>query len=70
MKQERPEMDDRKKGTKDFMVQEQYGFSDSTPRSDRDRFLKSIKSLPSAKQLMSISQISTQKYGTGNFDPF
>ena len=59
---------------KDFMEQEQHGFSDSTSRArGNDRLQKSAKSLLSALQflqLMSIRQISTQKYGTGNFEPF
>ena len=45
------------------MVQLQHGFSDSTSRAGSDRLQKSVKSLHSALQLMSISQISTQKYG-------
>ena len=57
-------------GRKDFMEQQQHGFSDSTPRTGSDRLQKSAKSLLSALQLMSISQISTQKYGSGHFDPF
>ena len=54
------------------MEQQQHGFSDSTPRAGSDRLQKSSKSLLIALQLMSISQISTQKYesGPGNFDPF
>ena len=52
------------------MKQQQHGFSDSTPGSGSDRLPKSAKSLLSALQLMSISQISIQKYGSGNFDPF
>jgi len=52
------------------MEQQQHGFSDSTPRAGSDRLQKSAKSLLSALQLMSISQISTQKYGSGHFDPF
>ena len=55
---------------KDFMEQQQRGFSDSTPRPGRDRLQKSAKSLLSTLQLMSISQISTQKYGSVYFDPF
>ena len=58
------------KQQKDFMEQQQQGFSDSTPRAGSDRLQKSAKSLLSALQLMSISQISTQKYGSGHFDPF
>jgi len=42
---------------------QQHGFSDSTPRAGNDRLQKSAKNLLSALQLMSISQISTQKYG-------
>ena len=44
---------------KDFMVQQQHGFSDSTQRAVRDRFTKSAKSLLSALKLMFICQIST-----------
>ena len=54
---------------KDFMEQQQHSFSDSTPRAGSDRLQKSSNSLLSALQLMS-SQISTQKYGSGHFDPF
>ena len=57
-------------GIKDFMEQQQHGFSDSTPRADSDRLQKSAKGLLSALQLMSISQISTHKYGLGHFDLF
>ena len=54
------------------MDQQQHGFSDSTPRagSDTERLQKLAKSLLSALQLMSISQISTQKYGSCHFNPF
>ena len=52
------------------MEHKQHGFSDSTPRAGSDRFQKSAKSLLSSLQLMSISQISTQEYGSGHFDPF
>jgi hypothetical protein len=52
------------------LEQHQHGFSDSTPRAGSDRLQKSAKSLLSALQLMSISQISTQKYGSGHFDQF
>ena len=38
--------------------------------SGSDRLQKSAKSLPSALQLMSISQIRAQKYGSGHFEPF
>ena len=51
------------------MEQQQHGFSDSTPRAGGDRLRKSAKSLLSAFQLMSISQISTQKYESGHCDP-
>ena len=51
------------------MKQQQHGFSDSKPRAGSDRLQKSAKSLLSALQLMSISQVSTQKYGSGQFDP-
>ena len=52
------------------MEQQQHGVSDSMPRAGRDRLQKSAKSLLSALQLMTISQISIQKYGSGHFDPF
>ena len=55
---------------KDFIEQEQHGFSDSTPRAGSERLQKSTKSLLIALQLMSISQISNQKYGSGHFYPF
>jgi len=51
------------------MKQQQNGFSDSTPRAGSDR-LQKRKKFFNALQLMSISQISTQKYGSGHFDPF
>ena len=54
----------------DFMEKQQHGFSDSTPRAGSDRLQKSSKGLLSALQLMSISQISPQKYGSGHFDLF
>ena len=53
-----------------FMEQQKHSFSDSTPRVGSDRLQKSSKSLLCALQIMSISQISTQKYGSGHFDPF
>jgi len=52
------------------MEQQQHGFIDSTPRAGSNRLHKSAKSLSSALQLMSISQISTQKYGSDHFEPF
>ena len=52
--------------TKDFMEQQPHGFSDSTPRAGSDRLQKSAKSLLNVLQLMSLSQISTQKYGPGH----
>ena len=52
------------------MEQQQHGFSDSTPRAGSDILQKSTKSLLSALQLLSISQISTQKYWPGHFGPF
>ena len=57
---------------KDFMEQQQHGFSDSTqsPRAGSVRLQISAKSLLSALQLMTISQISSQKYGSDPFDPF
>ena len=45
---------------KDLMEQQQQVFSDSTPSAGSARL----------QQLMSISQISTQKYGSDHFDPF
>ena len=53
----------------DFMEQ-QHSFSDSTPRAGSDRLKTSEKSLLSALKLMSISQIISQKYGSGHFDLF
>ena len=47
------------------MEQQQNGFSGSTPMAGSNRLEKSPKSLPSALQLMFISQIRTQKYGSG-----
>ena len=47
--------------SKDFMEQLHQGLSDSTPKAGSDR---STKSLLSALQLISIRQISTQKYGS------
>ena len=52
------------------MEQLQHGFSDSTPREGSDRLQKSAKSLLNALQLLSISQTSTQKYGSCNFTRF
>ena len=54
------------------MERQQHSFSDSTPRAPvgSDRLLKSAKTLLSGLQLMSISQIDTQKYGSAHFDPF
>ena len=54
------------------MEQQQHGLSNSTPRAVSDRLQKSTKSLLSlsALQFMSISQISTQKYGSGHFYQF
>ena len=54
------------------MEQQQHGFSDSTqsPRAGSVRLQISAKSLLSALQLMTISQISSQKYGSDPFDPF
>ena len=47
------------------MEQLQQGYSDSTPRADSDDY-KNRRAL----QLISICQISTQKYGSGRLDPF
>ena len=52
------------------MEQQQHGFSDSTPRAGSDRLQKSAKSLLSALQLITNSQILTQKCGSGHFYPF
>jgi hypothetical protein len=52
------------------MEQQQHGFSDSTPRLGSDRLKKLAKSLLSTLQLMSISQISTQKFGSVHFELF
>ena len=41
-----------------------------TQKAVSDRLQKSKKNSISALQLISISQISTQKYGSGHFDPF
>ena len=49
------------------MEQLHKGFSDSPPKW---QIKKSAKSLLTALQLISISQISTQKYGSGHFEPF
>ena len=45
----------------------QQGFSDSTPKAGSERLQKSAKS---ALQLIFIGPISTQKYGSGHFNPF
>ena len=50
------------------MEQQQHSLRDSTPRAVSDRLQKSAKSLLSALELMYISQISNQKYGSGHFD--
>ena len=55
---------------KEVMEQLQNSFSDSTPRAGRDTLQQSAKRLLRALQLVSISQISTQKYGSGHFHPF
>ena len=47
------------------MEQQQHGLRELTPRAGSDRLQKSAKSLLRALQLLSISQISTQKYGSG-----
>ena len=49
------------------MEQQQHDFNDLTPRVGSDRLQKSAKSLLNALQLMSNSQISTQKYESGHF---
>ena len=45
------------------MEQLQQGFIDSTPRAGSDKLQKNSNNLLSALQLISISQISTLKYG-------
>ena len=52
------------------MEQQQHGFNDSTPRAGIDRLQISTKSMLSALQSISISPISTQKYGSGHLEPF
>ena len=52
------------------MEQLQQCFSYSTPRADSDGLQKSAKSLSSALQLISINQISTQKYRPSHSDSF
>ena len=52
------------------MEQLQQAFRDSTPKAGSVRLLSSTKILISALQLISVIQISTQKYGFGHFDPF
>ena len=52
------------------MEQLQKGFSDSTPKVGRDMIYKTAKSLLCTLQLISISQVSSQKYESGHFDPF
>ena len=52
------------------MEQQQHGFSNLTPRAGSARLQKSAESLLSALQLMSISKISTQNYGSSHFGPF
>ena len=52
------------------MEQQQHGFNDLPPRVGSERLQKSAKSFISALHLMSISQISTQKYESGHYDPF
>ena len=42
---------------------QKHDFSDSTPRAGSDRLQKSSKSLLSALQILSLSQIGTQKCG-------
>ena len=52
------------------MERQQHCFNDSTTIGDSDRLQKSAKSLHWVKQIMSISQVSTQKYRSAHFDPF
>ena len=55
---------------KDSMEQLNQSFSGSTPRAGGDKLQKSGKSLLSALQLMSISQIRTPKVLVRSFRPF
>ena len=51
------------------MEQQQHGFNNSTLRvQGSERLQKSPKSFHIALQLISIRQISTQKYRSGHFD--
>ena len=52
------------------MEQMQLGFSYSTPKAVSDRIKKSGKSLLSALQLISYSQVGPQKYRVRSFRPF
>ena len=54
---------------KDFMEQQQHGFSDSTPWAGSHRLQKSAKCLLSALQVIKLAP-KGQKYGSGHFDPF
>jgi len=58
------------KQRKVFMEQLRQVFSDLTPKAGSDRSQKSTKSVINALELLSISQISTQKYLSGHLDPF
>ena len=51
------------------MEQMQLGFSYSTPKAVSDRIKKSGKSLLSALQLISYSQVGPQKYWVRSFRP-
>ena len=52
------------------MDQLQFNFGDPTPKAGSDGLKNSAKSLIMALQLISISQISTQKYLSALFDDF
>jgi len=52
------------------MEQLRQVFSDLTPKAGSDRSQKSTKSVIDALELLSISQISTQKYLSGHLDHF
>ena len=57
------------KKRKEFMEQQQHGFSGSMPRAGIDRLQKSAKSLLIALQLMLISQINSPKVWVRSFRP-
>ena len=53
---------------KDLMEQQQHGFSDSTPGEGSERLQNQQKVFLVQLISISVSQISTQKYGSGHFD--